>query len=165
MIIYVILKYFCFYILISCLANIIFRGIFIAFFIRKGHIRINLPKFKKFKGKISPIYKVFLSEYRLSNYYIKKYNLKYKEDDGFDILSFLLIPYPTSIYKFGYVEEDKTYILCKKEDIEMCKEDIGEVYESKHIEGLKIGEKDMLKWTSIQSKLNDLNKVYKDNIV
>ena len=164
MIIYVILKYFCFYILISCLTNIIFRGIFIAFFIRKGHIRINLPKFKKFKGKISPIYKVYLSEY-LPNYYIKKYSLKYKENEGFDVLSLLLIPYPTSIYKFGYDEENDKYILCKKEDIETCKEDIGEVYEMKHIEGLKIGEKDMLKWSSVQTKLADLNKVYKDNIV
>ena len=46
-------------------------------------IPIKLPKFKKYKNKKSPIYKLKQSEWNRENYHIKKYQFQYNNHHYF----------------------------------------------------------------------------------
>jgi len=163
---FLILKYVLLYVLFCFGINLIFRGIYIMIFPTSKYFKIYLHKSEKFKTKVNPIYKIYVKNYSEGEYYyIKKFSLKYKESEGYDIISFITIPFPTLIFKYGYYEEEYNYKLCSIKDIETCNTNIGELYEKENAKAMELYDIELAKVNKAKQKLDDLNKVYNDNIV
>ena len=121
-------------------------------------------KFKipeKYKIKVSPIYELTDDEWYTSDFYVKKWSLKFYEKERYLILSFFLI-YPFEFLSYGYQLED-TVFLCKKKDIESVEGTLEENYEriwGKENENYltEKTEKDKQK-----QKIKDLNQIFDEN--
>lgn len=124
----------------------------------KISIKIRLPKSKKYKNKVDPIYELKES---FSLVYIYKWSLRYEQHVSWLAFFLLILPYPIKLYKFGYhVEGD--FSISWKELINLD-DDLKTIYESilekTNLEN-KIKEE---KRKNIKNKFDQLNQIFKEN--
>jgi hypothetical protein len=125
----------------------------------KMAIEIKLPKRKRYKTKVTPIYQ--LEESDLSGgYYIRKWELGYDDEFGLQMLM-VFIPYPIKLLRYKYLTNE--YVYLGKIKIEEITEDLGDMFERLWaIENVKeIEEKRILK--EYQDNLDRINKVFNEN--
>lgn len=127
---------------------------------KKITLKIKLPKRKKYLTKVDPIYQLRGNNYD-SSYYIHKWKLGYIEQEWIELL-LILIPYPIDIFVYKYEHVDVFY-LCEKSGVEGINRDLKdlyeEMYEEKYAEQIA-KEKENSK---LQSKVDQLNKVFIEN--
>lgn len=119
---------------------------------------IKLPKSKKYKNKVDPIYELREGDWD-EGMYIYKWSLQYKFSDN---LWLLIIPYPIKIKTYGYYVENYLYI-CEKNKIPELGDDLKTIYETKME---KINEEEKIikeKRDKIQNKFESLNKIFNEN--
>ena len=125
----------------------------------KMAIEIKLPKRKRYKTKVTPIYQ--LEESDLSGgYYIIKWELSYEDDFGLQMLM-VFIPYPIKLLRYKYVVVGTTSLGNIK--IKEITEDIGVTFErlwaianAKEIEEKRIRDE-------YKNNLDRINKVFNEN--
>ena len=125
----------------------------------KMALEIKLPKRKRYKTKVTPIYQ--LEESDLSGgYYIIKWELSYEDDFGLQMLM-VFIPYPIKLLRYKYVVAGTVSLGNIK--IEEITEDIGITFErlwwvghAKEIEEKRIRDE-------YKANLNRINKVFNEN--
>ncbi len=124
-------------------------------------LKIKLPKRKKYLTKVDPIYQLRGDHCSNSSYYIHKWKLGYIEQEWIELL-LILIPYPIDIFVYKYEHVDVFY-LCEKSGVENINRDLKdlyeEMYEEKYAEQIA-KEKENNK---LQSKVDQLNKVFTEN--
>jgi hypothetical protein len=116
---------------------------------------------KRFKTKVSPIYKIETSDWDGSKMVIKKWSLQYYEKDIHQILSIFLI-YPTQFLSYGYQLEDSVF-LCKREDVESIKGTLEENYEKIWNEKNKEYLEECIIKNKRKEHINKLNEIFTKN--
>lgn len=126
----------------------------------KMAIEIKLPKRKRYKTKVTPIYQ--LEESDLSGgYYIRKWELDYEDEFGLQMLM-VFIPYPIKLLRYKYITNKYVY-LGEKTKVSEITEDLGDMFErlwaienAKEIEEKRIRDE-------YKDNLNRINKVFNEN--
>ena len=127
----------------------------------KIKITIRLPKPKKYLVKVDPIYELTEWDAYDSDLKIVKWSLSY---DSKYFIQFLLlfIPYPVELLFWRYREE-RSYFLCKKENVGevvgTLEENFNRIHDACFIEH----EKEMSIYMAKENKIDELNKEFKAN--
>lgn len=124
-------------------------------------IEIKLPKRKRYKTKVTPIYQLEESDYTTGGYYIRKWELDYMDEFGLQMLM-VFIPYPIKLLRYKYTTKNYIYLGDKTNVLEIT-EDLGDMFErlwaiehAKEIEDNRIRKE-------YQDNLNRINKVFNEN--
>lgn len=160
------------YFLMACVTIIITYSItgivyicFLSFIKDKNYLKIKLPKSKKYKDKLSPIYE--LDKYTYDDkFYIKRWSLQWRVSMGW---VFLLVPlmYPTEVSVWGYFE-DSHITVGKKEDVERLKNSgvsLKDFYEEKLKKYTDEHNEEMEKRNSFTNMVDELNTEFNENYI
>ena len=130
----------------------------------KYSITIRLPKSKKYKNKVDPIYELSFCTITLrDDVFINKWVLNYININTFvQFILCLFIPYPINLLKFGYYMEDSVYI-CKTNEILKLGDDLKTIYENEIEKILKKQEIENKKRNEFKNKFETLNKTFNEN--
>lgn len=125
----------------------------------KMAIEIKLPKRKRYKTKVTPIYQ--LEESDLSGgYYIRKWELDYEDEFGLQMLM-VFIPYPIKLLRYKYITNK--YVYLGEIKIEEITEDLGDMFERLWaIENAKEIEEERIR-KEYKDNLDRINKVFNEN--
>ncbi len=125
----------------------------------KMAIEIKLPKRKRYKTKVTPIYQ--LEESDLSGgYYIRKWELDYDDEFGLQMLM-VFIPYPIKLLRYKYITNK--YVYLREIKIEEITEDLGNMFERLWaIENAKEIEEERIR-KEYKDNLDRINKVFNEN--
>lgn len=123
-------------------------------------LEIKLPKRKRYKTKVTPIYELCESDFSIG-YFIRKWELDYQDEFGLQMLM-IFIPYPIKLLRYKYVSNE--YVdLGEKTKISEITEDIGEIFERLWaIENAKEIEERRVK-KEYKENMNRINKVFNEN--
>lgn len=150
-------------IIFYCLVSAAINTILMSWSKGKISIDINLPKGKKYKNKVNPIYCLENNYFEPNMLYIHKYELKYVENEFLFIIFIFLIPYPILFYNFKYSNVGNVYF-CSKKDINNWKHvNIGDYYEKKKEVINKSEQKIKMVDLQIENQINNFNKTFNEN--
>ena len=147
-----------------CLINIliIFSGLYFYIEQKNKKIIIRLPKSKKWKNKVDPIYDIY--KYQCDNLFsVRKWKLEYESHSLFNFIAFFIIPYPIQIMKYGYVLDDYSYYIEGKNQLEQMKVSLKEFYELRDLKEREKKDKANLESNRLKNILDSLNKEYIEN--
>lgn len=123
-------------------------------------IEIKLPKRKRYKTKVTPIYQLEKSDLS-GGYHIRKWELDYDDEFGLQMLM-VFVPYPIKLLRYKYITNKYIY-LGDQTKVSEITEDLGDMFERLwSIENAKeIEEKRIRK--EYQDNLDRINKVFNEN--
>jgi len=126
------------------------------------NLTINLPKPKRYSIKVSPIYKLALTEYLESGFEIQKWDLDYVTKESLQFWLIFLMPYPLEI-KFWKYRKIETIFIGGEETVREMKGSLEELFESVWaIKNATLIEEERIrkeKW----DKIRTLNEVFNAN--
>lgn len=123
------------------------------------HYYIKLRKPKKYEGKVTPIYEVCQNEIHSSNYYIRKWELRWNKDMTFTAL---FIPGMMGFEKYEYVDVG-SYFLGEKHQLVDITRPIKEIWEEKNDKFVKKYEEEIEKEKAEIRKVEQVNKEFNQN--
>ena len=141
---------------------VVLQIIFMSTHITDRHpILIKLPTPKRFKGKLTPIYKVTTDHCFGKKYAIEKWEIMYTGEIWVNIINFIL-PYPV-IFKIQRYKHVGTFpCVSLLEDIT---EDISIMYERLYEDHMLIYNTSLNSEKSKKDKLNQINKTFNENYI
>jgi len=148
------------YIVFALVFNMCFYSLIVR---KKWRWVIHLPKSKKYKDKIEPIYELSKPD----SYYIRKYIFSYDDSWGTFITNSLLLSF-TEFKSYQYFHDSSIFLA--KNDVELQKFFLKNRTLKEEFERVK-GEKDAFeliernKEDEIKNKISVLNQEFKDNYV
>lgn len=132
-------------------------------YFNKIAINIKLPKNKKYKNKISPIYCLESDYFESNEFYINKYDLKYVENELLIFILMWLIPYPIIFLNFKYSNVGNVHFCSKKDINKWSHVNISKYYEEIKEEENRLKENKKIVDLQIANQINNFNKVFNEN--
>jgi hypothetical protein len=123
---------------------------------------IKLPKPGKFRGRLSPIYKIHNDNLYDSDYFVEKWELGWSEDSY--LLPILFIPFVFGVRRYKYIMKG-SFCICTSDKFKEITQTAEQLWNEKNELRKEILDQDIEERNKKKDKLSELNKDFNENYI